>query len=55
MLRYDDKTALIVVDVQNDFADPAGGLARRAAAMPSSRSSTREIEMAAGQRRARRR
>ncbi len=27
MLRYDDKTALIVVDVQNDFADPAGSLA----------------------------
>jgi nicotinamidase/pyrazinamidase len=25
-VRYDPKTALIVVDVQNDFADPAGGL-----------------------------
>ena len=25
--RYDPATALIVVDVQNDFADPAGGLA----------------------------
>jgi nicotinamidase/pyrazinamidase len=24
--RYDQRTALIVVDVQNDFADPAGGL-----------------------------
>jgi nicotinamidase/pyrazinamidase len=24
--RYDSKTALIVVDVQNDFADPKGGL-----------------------------
>ncbi len=24
--RYDDTTALIVVDVQNDFADPAGSL-----------------------------
>jgi len=24
--RYDPKTALIVVDLQNDFADPAGGL-----------------------------
>jgi len=24
--RYDPQTALIVVDVQNDFADPAGGL-----------------------------
>jgi nicotinamidase/pyrazinamidase len=24
--RYDPKTALVVVDVQNDFADPAGGL-----------------------------
>ena len=26
MQRYDPRTALIVVDVQNDFADPAGGL-----------------------------
>jgi nicotinamidase/pyrazinamidase len=26
MLRYDPRTALIVVDVQNDFADPAGSL-----------------------------
>jgi nicotinamidase/pyrazinamidase len=26
MAAYDDTTALIVVDVQNDFADPAGGL-----------------------------
>ncbi|MBA2755998.1 MAG: isochorismatase family protein [Chloroflexi bacterium] len=26
MHRYDPTTALIVVDVQNDFADPAGGL-----------------------------
>ena len=26
MQRYDATTALIVVDVQNDFADPAGGL-----------------------------
>ncbi len=25
-VRYDDTTALIVVDVQNDFADPEGGL-----------------------------
>jgi nicotinamidase/pyrazinamidase len=25
--RYDPTTALVVVDVQNDFADPAGGLA----------------------------
>jgi nicotinamidase/pyrazinamidase len=24
--RYDEKTALIVVDMQNDFADPAGSL-----------------------------
>jgi nicotinamidase/pyrazinamidase len=24
--RYDQRTGLIVVDVQNDFADPAGGL-----------------------------
>jgi nicotinamidase/pyrazinamidase len=27
MHRYDPATALIVVDVQNDFADPSGGLA----------------------------
>ncbi len=26
MAAYDDRTALIVVDVQNDFADPAGSL-----------------------------
>ena len=26
MTRYDSKTALLVVDVQNDFADPAGNL-----------------------------
>jgi nicotinamidase/pyrazinamidase len=26
MLRYDRRTALLVVDVQNDFADPGGGL-----------------------------
>ena len=26
MSRYDDKTALVVVDVQNDFADPNGSL-----------------------------
>ncbi len=26
MLRYDATTALVVVDVQNDFADPAGSL-----------------------------
>jgi nicotinamidase/pyrazinamidase len=26
MLRYDPQTALVVVDVQNDFADPAGSL-----------------------------
>ena len=26
MQRYDPATALVVVDVQNDFADPAGGL-----------------------------
>jgi nicotinamidase/pyrazinamidase len=25
-LDYDDRTALVVVDVQNDFADPAGSL-----------------------------
>ncbi len=27
MIDYDEATALVVVDVQNDFADPAGGLA----------------------------
>jgi len=26
MQRYEPGTALIIVDVQNDFADPAGGL-----------------------------
>lgn len=26
MSRYDDRTALVVVDLQNDFADPAGAL-----------------------------
>jgi nicotinamidase/pyrazinamidase len=26
VIDYDDKTALVVVDVQNDFADPGGGL-----------------------------
>ncbi len=26
MSRYDTRTALVVVDVQNDFADPGGGL-----------------------------
>lgn len=26
MISYDSKTALVVVDVQNDFADPEGGL-----------------------------
>ncbi|MFC3690008.1 isochorismatase family protein [Aquipuribacter hungaricus] len=25
-VEYDDETALVVVDLQNDFADPAGGL-----------------------------
>jgi nicotinamidase/pyrazinamidase len=28
-MRYDPTTALVVVDVQNDFADPAGGLSVR--------------------------
>ena len=48
MLRYDEKTALIVVDVQNDFADPAGSLAvaRGDAIVPLIDS---EIEMATGQ------
>jgi nicotinamidase/pyrazinamidase len=48
VLRYDEKTALIVVDVQNDFADPAGSLAvaRGDAIVPLIDS---EIEMATGQ------
>ena len=29
MSRYDERTALVVVDLQNDFADPAGSLAVR--------------------------
>jgi len=29
MADYGNQTALIVVDVQNDFADPAGALRRR--------------------------
>jgi nicotinamidase/pyrazinamidase len=28
-MRYDDRTALLVVDVQNDFTDPSGSLAVR--------------------------
>jgi nicotinamidase/pyrazinamidase len=27
VIRYDERTALVVVDLQNDFADPSGGLA----------------------------
>jgi len=27
MQRYDERTALVIVDLQNDFADPQGGLA----------------------------
>lgn len=29
MIRYGDRTALVVVDVQNDFTDPSGSLAVR--------------------------
>src|SRR5437763_8020694 len=29
MVEYDDRTALIVTDVQNDFADPSGSLSVR--------------------------
>ena len=45
MQRYDSKTALIVVDVQNDFADPNGGLsvAGAPAVIPTI---SREIESA---------
>jgi len=32
MLRYHPGVALIVVDVQNDFADPAGSLSVRGGA-----------------------
>ncbi|HEY8846467.1 MAG TPA: isochorismatase family protein, partial [Candidatus Limnocylindrales bacterium] len=32
MQRYDSRTALVVVDLQNDFADPAGSLAVHGAA-----------------------
>src|SRR6478752_90599 len=48
MLRYDDRTALIVVDVQNDFADPAGSLAvaRGDALVPLIDA---EMDMASGQ------
>ena len=28
-MTYDARTALVVVDVQNDFADPAGSLSVR--------------------------
>lgn len=31
MIAYDPRTALVVVDVQNDFADPGGSLAVRGA------------------------
>jgi nicotinamidase/pyrazinamidase len=46
MQRYDADTALIVVDVQNDFADPAGGLSVAGGdrIIPTV---NREIEMAA--------
>jgi len=46
MQRYDDRTALVVVDVQNDFADPDGSLsvAGGEAIIPTI---NREIEMAA--------
>ena len=40
MQRYGPGSALIVVDVQNDFADPAGSLSVAGAAMRSSRGST---------------
>ena len=45
MQRYDSTTALIVVDVQNDFADPAGGLAVAGGERIGPRINT-EIEMA---------
>jgi nicotinamidase/pyrazinamidase len=49
MGRYDERTALVVVDVQNDFADPAGSLAVAGAdaAMPMVNAAVREA-MGAG-------
>jgi nicotinamidase/pyrazinamidase len=45
MPRYDSKTALIVVDVQNDFADPQGSLSVRGGEQVVARVN-REIEAA---------
>ncbi|HET7168693.1 MAG TPA: isochorismatase family protein [Candidatus Limnocylindrales bacterium] len=47
MQRYDPTTALVIVDVQNDFADPAGSLSVRGgdAVIPAI---NREIAMAEG-------
>ena len=45
MQRYDDKTALLVIDVQNDFADPNGSLYVRGAEIVIARINT-EIAMA---------
>jgi nicotinamidase/pyrazinamidase len=45
MQRYDDKTGLLVIDVQNDFADPDGSLAVRGAEVVIARINT-EIAMA---------
>jgi nicotinamidase/pyrazinamidase len=46
--RYDERTALVVVDVQNDFADPAGSLfvAGAAAILPRVNAAIREARNA---------
>ena len=45
MQRYDDKTALLVIDVQNDFADPKGSLSV-AGGVPAIPSINTEVAMA---------
>lgn len=48
MSRYDDRTALVVVDLQNDFADPAGSLsvARGEAIIPAVNEAVRQAQEA---------
>ena len=48
MQRYDERTALVVVDVQNDFADPAGSLfvAGAAAILPRVNEAIRDARRA---------
>ncbi len=47
MTSYDERTALIVVDVQNDFADPSGGLYVRGGEKVVE-TANREIDAASG-------